>query len=292
MGGRLFGLSKLRVSGVLLLMTMAGPVQAVAEAVDDRHTHREHLMELVQSSVGWPGAEGLGEGVRFLVLLASDGPELSDEIKTLLVRATAAPDPEVARLAEVTLFNLLHREAPNATVPDAERWRDEQRRFLRSLEVTGVLGSSDPAAVLGHLARLASQTPELHDEIRPLVEEAESRGGPELVAMSRRILAIVDRRPKTPRAPGTPLQADATLHQIVEELGDPEPRIRAGAIGRFYDWAVDGAWGEHPALVEVLRLLTEDPDARVRAQARYALAGLGGDKIGAAGVTSDRSERR
>ncbi len=106
-----FSVSATAVTGQDRPVTPAAPVSEDQQMLAARQAELVEIGRLLSDPAGpaGPGSPAAKErfgAINTLVHIASSYSVLPDDVKTLLVRATADRDPEIVRLAEHALFNL------------------------------------------------------------------------------------------------------------------------------------------------------------------------------------------
>ncbi len=280
------------------------PVTPSAPASEAQQMPAARQAELVEigrllSDPAGPAAKERFGAINILVHIASSYSVLPDEVKTLLVRATADRDPEIVRLAEHALFNLETRgEDPEAGVPEDILIERSRRADLERAQAI-LTESSDrgdrfgAVQMLVHLASLGAAAPVISAEAAEELGRLETDSDFEVAQLAARALANREGRAMDPAFSRSPARRAARSKPEGPGVEEPDPfagltsespGVRLGALELILDAALSDNRRADPKVVDAFVRLLDDPDPRVAYRAANALAGLAGDENALANV--------
>jgi len=192
-------------------------------------------LDLLIKSLDQPDKKALREGVEALISMASSTPEVADRLRALLCRAPAEKRWPIAYV--------LAQISPLST------------ECLDALK--GALGENDPDirwAVALLLVRLAKKSDS---------------------GVAAHLIDLLDSGKPTQRRMAVYCLRDIGTEDLLRAalqhaLGDSEPLVRVAAVTSLKAFPETG----RAATDQLLRLVSSDPDSRVRASAALALAHL------------------
>lgn len=269
----------------------------------ERENYESQLMEErrlaerveAESALASPDPRDRLTALERLVHFASSRPAPPEEIRLLVVSATADRDPHVAGLAERALFNLEERtRGQKEETPERELMERSRRSDLERARQVLSGDSADPADRTGAvtaLVHLAAAAPQLAEEVTPVLEEVRAESDPDLARLAERALARLERRPVDPAfAPPTPPRSEPAAepeHQEVDPfaaLTAERPGARLAGLELILDAALSENRRDDPQVLDAFVKLLEDPDPRVAYRAGNALRALAGDQNALADV--------